>query len=189
MAAFAGCNALENSSSERNDDTTGSADECTVTNSVGDAPAIPVQADGTFEDATDAIPLRWNVRAQNTVKESADDSIYYESDEDKTYLIFKFELTNDTDAVVTVDRFNFSLHLKTPNTVDEIGPAITGLDDIDVQIRPGGTVQGHLAFIVPSNTTEATLRADRANFPDRTVLAFNPNCDESLQIEWPIVNP
>jgi len=163
----------------------GSAADCEVSNALGDAPAIPVTADGAFTDAKAVVGLGWNARSQRSVKETEDAMIGYEADEGETYLVFRLEVTNPTDRVVTIDRLNFRLEYLTPDIVETVGPTITGMDEIDYSIRPGGTVEGFLVFSVRADATGATLRPDEADFPDRVRVAFDPTCDESLAVGLP----
>lgn len=166
----------------------GAAADCTISNAVGAAPSVPVGVDGTFADAKATVDLRWNVRTQQSAKESPDDMIGYEADEGATYLVFRFEVTNPTDRVVTIDRLNFRLEYLTPDIVETVGPTITGMDEIEYSIRPGGTVDGFLLFTVRDDATEATLRPDEANFADRVRVAFDPTCDESLAVGLPTMD-
>jgi len=163
----------------------GAAPDCEISGALGDAPSVPVSVDGTFADATAVVDLRWNVRSQRSARESEDAMIGYEADEGETYLVFRLEVTNPTDRVVTIDRLNFRLEYLTADIVETVGPTITGMDDIDYSIRPGGTVDGFLVFSVRADATAATLQPDEANFADRVRVAFDPTCDESLAVGLP----
>lgn len=166
----------------------GSTDECILSNTVGAAPAIEVTADGEFADGEVVVDLRWNAQTQTSVKESQDALIGYEADPDETFLLFRIEVTNTTDDTVTIDRFNFELEYKTPDVVDTVSASISGIEDIDVQIRSDGTADGVLPFAVPDTTTVATLRHAVPNFPERVPVASNAECDESLDIGLPVMN-
>lgn len=168
-----------------NGSTPGDADECVVSNALETAPAIDVTADGTFSDAETTVDLAWNARTQGSATESPDDFIGVEAESGQTLLVFRLEVTNPTDDVVRVDRFNFELDYQTPDVVETVSALITGLETIDVGLRSGGTADGILVFSVPNETTEATLRPAVANFPDRTPLAFDPTCDETLDVDTP----
>ncbi len=167
--------------------TPGRVDDCTISNSLGDVSSVQVSVDGEQPEAAAVLDLRWNARAQPSMKESPDAPIGYESESDEKYIVFRLKVTNTADEVVTVDRFNFKMHYQTPNVVDTIGSTITGMEDIDVSVRPDGAASGILPFTVPNTTTTATLQTATANFPDRVPVAFDPSCNDSLRITTPLL--
>ena len=179
--AFAGCS--EDNSQD------GETSDCTISESIGGAPAFAVSADGRFDNADAVLDLQWNARTQNSIKQNPDSTFGSESDVDATFLTFRVEVTNTADDVVTIDTFNFELDYKTPNITDTAGTSIIfGIDQFNAQIRPGGTVDDLLVFTLPENTTSATLQPAEANFPDRKRVAFRPSCDDSLPISAPELN-
>lgn len=168
-------------------DTPGSTEVCSITQAAGDVEATPVTADGTFEEASAVVDLRWNARSQRSVKENPDDYVGSEADPGQKFVVFRVEVTNTTDGIVTVDEYNFTLDYQTPDTVGTATSAIDVIDEIDFQIRADGTVRGLLTFIVPADATSAILRPREPNFPDRQTVAFVPECDRSLPVDTPML--
>lgn len=192
-ATFAGCGGEtddEDSDDEATEPTTlpGAVRDCSIAESTGTVESTPVTVDGTFEDARAVLNLRWNARAQQSVKNDPDDRFGSEADPGNKYVVFRLEVTNTADDVHTVDEFNFELSYETADVVETVSSAINGIEEIDANIKAGGTVSGILTFILPSDATSATLQVKEANFPDREPLAFDPECDSALSMDAPTLD-
>ncbi len=197
-AGIAGCSESTGEGSTADNDETeetgttdgppGTAEECSIAQSTKGVETTRITVDGTFEGAKAVGGLRWNARAQQSIKDEPDDFIGSEANPGNKYIIFRLAVTNTSEDIVTVDAFNFELDYETPDAVDTVSSAINGIDEIDANIKPSGTVSGLLTFIVPSEATTATLRAREPNFADRIPLAFDPECDSALPMNAPTLD-
>lgn len=159
---------------------------CTVSNTLGDAPPVPVTASGTFVEAEATMSLRWNARTQDSLTVvSSEEGVGYESDDAYTYLVFRTEVTNEADERFTVDTFNFRLEYETADYVESVTTITSRIEQLDHEVRPDETVDGVLVFAVPIDAETATLGVAEPTFADRSPVAFDTSCDESLDVALP----
>lgn len=163
----------------------GTKDECAIERSTDRVDSSPIRVDGRFEDADVVVDLRWNARSQKSVKDDPDDVVGGIAEEGEKILVLKLKVTNTAEEVITIDTDNFELSYETADTIDTISPSISYVEEIDVNIKPGGTVQGIVTFLIPADATTATLQPQAPFYDDRKSVAFNPTCDDSLTIDIP----
>lgn len=183
---LAGCPGDGPDATESTDTEATQASGCTLSSSLGDAPAVEVRADGSHPNPEATLDLRWNARTQLSAAESDDAIVGYEADAGEAYVVFRLVVTNTADEVLTVDRANFELEYRTPEAVETVVPAVTGLETLDLSVGPGRTIDGVLLFSVPRAASTATLRPATPSEPDRVPLAFDPTCDDSLAVDLPL---
>jgi hypothetical protein len=178
----------------------GSNPDCVITESTDDVEPVGVSADGRLRDADVVVNMRWNARTQASIK-TGERSHYEPDSDDARIVVVRAEVSNPTESEVTTPPYTFRLRRDTVSDVFDtpINPLeIPGYVDMGdgVTLDAGSTVNMLILFRVNiPEVRSATIGARSISKLDRMLsesdeklrktVAFNPTCDESLEIDAP----
>ena len=202
---LAGCNGADGNGGEATDGSTPATDvtdaattastttertaaDCVIESAVGDAEPIPALADGSVEsEAETTVEVRWNARTQLSMTDSSSDLLRYLASRGRTYLVYQLEATNVTDRMLTVSRSNlFDLRLELCEATWFEGTTLYTLDgrfENGIELEPGESAAGFVAFEVPRDLDRATLVRDVERDDPEVDETFRTVCDRSLSFD------
>jgi hypothetical protein len=201
LLGISGCLSSGDEGSENSGPMRGSTSDCTITESTDAVEPVSLSTDGRLRGADVVVDLKWNARTQATI-DTGEGTYYEPPSEESRVLVVRSEISNPTDSEVYIRPSSLQLTRETPNAVldDLVTPfAISGYTDAldEMTLKPNATVDRLILFDVENpDVTSATIEprpisemertyAESNDEELRTTLAFNPTCDESLEIGAP----
>ena len=173
----------------------GSNADCVISESTDAVEPVSVTTDGRLRGADVVVDIRWNARTQASVDGAGS---YYDTSEGERLVAVRAEISNPGEDAVMIRPLSLGLKPETPNAVmdDYITPMAPGYpDSLDsMSLKAGASVNRLILYevedtdvtsgtIEPRPITEMERAFAESNDEElRTTLAFNPTCDESMEI-------